>query len=92
MTLKDDLEQWRKKLNAVLDEGDALHERVADLEKENALLQERLMNGDKTDGFEAVTKIYDEGYHICPANFGRTRDEECLFCLNFLLHKGKKDV
>ncbi len=92
MTLKDDLEQWRKKLNEVLEEGDVLHERVADLEKENVLLQERLVNGDKSDGFEAVTKIYDDGYHICPANFGRVRDEECLFCLNFLLHKGKKDV
>ncbi len=93
MTLQQELEDWRKRLNDLLEEGDQLHERAADLEKQNALLEERLVNGEyQTGGFEALTKIYDDGYHICPANFGRRREEECLFCLTFLLHKGKKDV
>jgi len=93
MTLRQDLEVWREKLNELLSECDQLHERAEDLEKQNLLLQERLVKGEyRTGGFEALTKLYDEGFHICPASFGQQRDDECLFCLTFLLHKGKKDV
>lgn len=93
MTLRQDLEEWREKLNNLLDEYDQIYERIGDLEKQNILLQERLVKGEyQTGGFDALRKLYDEGFHICPASFGQQRDDECLFCLTFLLHKGKKDV
>lgn len=91
MTLSKDLQIWREQLLAVLAEGDRLLADVALLERQNASLQQRLMEGGGS-GFEALTGLYDEGFHICPKLFGQAREgEECLFCLNFLLHKGKRD-
>ena len=39
---------------------------------------------------DALSGLYDDGFHICPDEFGKRREEDCLFCLNFLHHKGRK--
>lgn len=87
MGLYQDLLEWQERLTALAAEGEALLARVAQLEEEHtALMAEKY----QTSGFEALSKLYDEGYHICPANFARQREEDCLFCVNFLLYKGRK--
>ncbi|NLF80279.1 MAG: DNA replication initiation control protein YabA [Clostridia bacterium] len=91
MTLLAEFKLWQEKLQALQKEGEELMARIEELERQNAELRRRLAEGDyEGDGFEALTKLYEEGFHICPGNFGRGREEDCLFCLNFLLHKGKK--
>lgn len=91
MSLYQEMLQWQEELNALLRQGHELTQRVAELERQNASLQKRLVDEDyQGNGFEALTKLYEEGFHICPGNFGQGREEDCLFCLNFLLHKGKK--
>ena len=60
-------------------------------ERQNTELRQRLANGDYAGGgFEALTSLYEDGFHVCPGSFGQSREDECIFCLNFLLHKGKK--
>lgn len=91
MTLLTEFKLWQEKLQALQEEGEVLLARIEELEHQNAELRRRLAGGDYAgDGFEALTKLYGEGFHICPGNFGQSREEDCLFCLNFLLHKGKK--
>ena len=59
--------------------------RIEDLERQNAELRRRLAGGSyEGDGFEALAKLYEEGFHICPGNFGQSREEDCLFCLNLV--------
>ena len=90
MSLYEDFMEWQGKLVALMQEGDELGKRIAEAEHQNIFLQQRLSNEDYR-GFDALGDLYDDGYHICPANFGQSRSEDCLFCLNFLLHKGKKE-
>ncbi len=57
------------------------------LEEQNEALRKQLY--DKKDGGEGLDnlmRLYEEGFHICPAHFGsyRNRDEGCLFCMSFI--------
>jgi len=90
MSLLSEFKQWQDKLLALQKEGDELFVRIEALERQNAELRQRLTDGDFSGGFEALTDLYEEGFHICPGSFGQSREEDCLFCLNFLLHKGKR--
>jgi regulator of replication initiation timing len=36
------------------------------------------------ESYESLGRIYQQGYHICPAAFGQVRNQECLFCIAFL--------
>jgi len=90
MSLYREVREWQQKLVDLMEYGEELAQRVQDLERQNINLKQRLVDQDyQSNGFEALTGLYDEGFHICPANFGQSRDDDCLFCLNFLLHKGR---
>jgi len=90
MTLYDDIMDWQEKLRSLFEEGIELARRADELEQQNVILQQQL-SAEQYRGFDALSDLYDDGFHICPANFGQSREDDCLFCLNFLLHKGKKD-
>ena len=90
MSLAGDLREWNIRLVALLKEGEELERRVEELEKQNSFLRRQLSpDAMKSDGMEALSALYDEGFHICHANFARSReDEDCLFCLSFLYKEG----
>ncbi len=52
----------------------------------HARLLERLsVENIRSEGLEELTKLYDEGYHICATYYAQRRNgEECLFCQSFL--------
>lgn len=92
MSLYSDFVFWQEKLQTLIEEGKELGRRISEQEEQNASLQRRLMSGEtQASGFAALSALYDDGYHICPAQFGHTREDDCLFCLNFLHHKGNKE-
>ncbi len=90
MSLLTEFREWQEKLLALQKEGEELYIRIEELERQNAELRQRLADGDYAGGFDALAGLYEEGFHVCPGSFGQSRDEDCIFCLNFLLHKGKK--
>ncbi len=91
MTLYDDISNWQELLQKLLTDADELRDRVGELERYNAYLQQKLMNDQKGNGFEALNALYNEGYHICHAHFGNQREEDCLFCLSLLHHEGRNE-
>ncbi|MCL2678309.1 MAG: initiation control protein YabA, partial [Clostridiales bacterium] len=86
MSLADEIKNWQEKFSALLQEGQLLQQKAAQLEKQNAYLQESHSRRQVDGGIGALSKLYDEGFHICHAYFAQTREEDCLFCLSFL-HK-----
>ncbi|MCL2817366.1 MAG: DNA replication initiation control protein YabA [Clostridiales bacterium] len=89
MSLADEIKKWQEKLDALLQEGQLLQQKAAHLERQNAYLQERLSGRQaQDDGMEALSKLYDEGFHICHAYFAQPREEDCLFCLSFMHKEG----
>ena len=91
MTLSEDMKLWQEQLGALLDEGAKLLEQAELLEKQNKLLQEQVSReGLRSRSMEELSAIYDDGYHICHACFGRAREgEDCVFCLSFLHANGR---
>ena len=88
--LSKDFIEWQTSVMELERRGEEFARRIADLEKENALLQQRLLENEQGSGFDDLSGLYDDGFHICPDQFGKPREEDCLFCLNFLHHKGRK--
>ena len=39
------------------------------------------------ESYEGIGRIYSEGYHVCPFEYGQPREEDCLFCIA-LMEKG----
>lgn len=52
-----------------------------DLEPEMSLEETLEIQG---ESYEQLGKLYRDGYHVCPAAFGKRRTDECLFCIAFL--------
>lgn len=98
MKLTQALIDMEEKLTGLLKEMQILKMHVYALEEENHDLKARLCsigpaekaavadNVEKIQGqgFENLTKLYEQGYHICHLHFGQARDQDCLFCLGFL--------
>ncbi|MGI9952581.1 initiation control protein YabA [Moorellaceae bacterium AZ2] len=60
------------------------------LEEENQRLRSMMTEAvTGIQGQERLRLLYEQGYHVCPAQFGRVRGSQgCLFCLSFLEKRG----
>ncbi len=86
MSLRNEIWQLEEELSDLLDRLQELRIKVDSLEVQNARLLERVNEDNiRSEGIEELTKLYEEGYHICPTYYAQQRGgEECLFCQNFL--------
>lgn len=86
MALRNEIWEIEEALNALQYRLQELRLKVDSLEVQNARLLERLSEENiRSEGVEELSKLYSEGYHICPTYFAQSRNgEECLFCQGFL--------
>ena len=88
-----DLLNWEESIYGLLKEGRVLMERVARLELQSQKLQESHANATyNSDGAAALSKLYDDGFHVCNVHFAQMRDADCLFCLYLLNQADKADA
>lgn len=78
------------KLAEVQREIRRLKTHVRGLEEENQRLRAMLAESvTGPQGQDRLRFLYEQGYHICPAQFARVRGSQgCLFCLSFLEKRG----
>ena len=84
--LTETIIELEQKLERMLTEIAELKMHVYALEQQNELLLARVYKDQKGEqGYHSLQKLYDEGFHVCPAQFGGIRSEgkDCLFCLAF---------
>jgi regulator of replication initiation timing len=92
MSLKNEIRLIEDELNNLLDKLAEIRLRVESMETQNAKLLDRVSEEDlHNESDETLMKLYNEGYHICPTHFAKSREgEECLLCMAFI--QGQKDV
>ncbi len=89
MSLTEELQEIEEQLQNTLVQIEKLKLVAESLEDQNKILREKLSTERiRGEGFESLSQLYDEGYHICHDYFAQRREEPCLFCLSFLYEEG----
>lgn len=89
MSLTEELLALEETLKNALTQIETMKLAVESIEEQNKILRDKLSTERiRGEGFESLSQLYDEGYHICHDYFAQRREEPCLFCLSFLYEEG----
>lgn len=71
--------------HTLLLENHHLRDRLQVLDAERSADGVAKKTGDVGEGVDNLSRLYDEGYHVCNVHYGSSRQgDDCLFCLSFL--------
>ena len=86
MSLKNEIREIKDEMLALINRLEDLQQKVDSMESQNIRLLDRVNENDiLNEGDENLMKLYNEGYHICPTHFAKSRGgEECLLCMAFI--------
>ena len=83
--LNDDFQKVKNTVYDMYKENESLKEENENLKRLLFEKEEEEEEGDSQEqGEHNLSRLYEEGFHVCHLNFGEPREGSCLFCAGIL--------
>lgn len=89
MSLREQVNDLQQTLLQMVEQVQNMQEEIDKLESENDRLRSQLAPSmvkpaSMLGGQKVLQQLYDDGYHVCPSDYGKEHEGGCLFCLEVL--------
>ena len=89
LSLSEKITEMQQSLQQLSSQLAEMQLEVEKITEENERLRQQITpvlakNTNTSDGHKALQQLYEEGYHVCPAYFGREHDGGCIYCMEVL--------
>lgn len=89
MSLQEQITSLQQSLQQMLLQVQNMQDEIEKLESENDRLRNQLAPviekpSAMLGGQKVLQQLYEDGYHICPGEYGKEHQGGCLFCLEVL--------
>jgi len=89
MSLQNQVNELQLTLQQLLLQVQNMQDEIVKLENENDRLRSQLAPSiqkpaSMLGGRKVLQQLYEDGFHVCPADYGKEHEGGCLFCLEVL--------